>query len=344
MVFEMANHEKNNKVSVIVPVYNRVRFLTFCLESLVLQNYSNYEIIVVDDASQDGSVEIAKRFPVKCVQLKNNMGSAHARNVGVRLASGEYLAFIDSDCCAKRDWISKMVGYLEQIPDCVGVNGTYKEDLSNTFISEFAFRINRFKEAQSPKYINTCNTTSFMCRREDFIRVGGFPEFSTFLGKEVRGHEDAALAYLLTKDRKKKILMAHDVGVSHYFRPKWHEFISQQFLYASRLGMHGICHAGWFSDVSSFARKKTLFQILCLGIALFFTLIAFFMPLAVIFALAGLLIFILSYRKFLKEYRGFYCRTKAVLTLIVTSLTWGIAGLYGMLKGVILVKKDVKKL
>lgn len=338
-MLEMTNQKRNKKVSVIVPVYNRVKLLAFCLESLVAQDYSNYEIIVVDDASQDGSVEVAKKFPIKLVQLETNMGSAHARNIGAHIASGEYLAFIDSDCCATHDWISKMVRYLEQHSGCVGVNGTYKEDLSNTFISEFAFRINRFKETQSPKYINTCNTSSFMCRREDFIRVGGFPKFSTRLGNEVRGREDATLAYLLTKDGKKKIFMAHDVVVSHYFRPKWREFISQQFLYASRLGMHGICHAGWFSDISSFARKKTLFQILCLSFASLSTLIAFFMPSAVIFALAGLSVFILSYRKFLREYRGFYCRVKAVLALIATSLIWGIAGFYGVLKGFILVKK-----
>ena len=151
------------------------------------------------------------------------------------------------------------------------------------------------------------------------------------------------LAYVLTKDGKCKIVMAPDIQVSHYFRPTWRGFISQQSLYASCLGMHGIRYSNWFSDVSSFPRRKTALQILCLGGALLALAITIFAPLAVTFSIIGLSIFFLSYKEILKEYRGACFKIKAALALVVTSLTWGAAGCYGLLKGLLCATEHAKR-
>lgn len=90
------------KVSVIVPVYNASEYLKTCLNSLVNQTMKNMEIIVIDDGSSDDSLEIIKNFSIKYPFLKyyhneKNLGQSEVRNIGLSLASGEYIGFIDAD-------------------------------------------------------------------------------------------------------------------------------------------------------------------------------------------------------------------------------------------------------
>ena len=92
------------KVSVIVPVYNTADYVVRCLESIVAQTLTDIEILVIDDGSTDNSPEILKSFADKEsrveIRSRENSGLADTYNLGIELARGEYLAFIDSD-----DWI-----------------------------------------------------------------------------------------------------------------------------------------------------------------------------------------------------------------------------------------------
>ncbi len=103
---------RNPLVSVIVPVYNVEKYLYQCLESIVIQTYSNIEVIVVNDGSPDNSDLIIKEFSSKDSRIKlinqKNAGLSAARNAGIKDATGEYIMFVDSD-----DWIeSSMVEEL----------------------------------------------------------------------------------------------------------------------------------------------------------------------------------------------------------------------------------------
>lgn len=92
------------RISVIVPVYKVEEYLTKCVESIRAQSYSNLEIILVDDGSPDGSGKLCDAFAQQDPRIrvihKHNGGLSSARNAGIEAASGEYLAFVDSD-----DWI-----------------------------------------------------------------------------------------------------------------------------------------------------------------------------------------------------------------------------------------------
>ena len=94
------------KISIIVPIYNTENHLRKCLESLVNQTLEEIEIILVNDASPDDSnvimEEYQQKYPdrVKCIYFKKNMSQGGARNKGIKIASGEYIMFVDSD-----DWI-----------------------------------------------------------------------------------------------------------------------------------------------------------------------------------------------------------------------------------------------
>jgi glycosyltransferase involved in cell wall biosynthesis len=91
------------KLSVIIPNYNKEKYIASCLDSILQQTYNNYEILIVDDCSLDHSSEILnkyqKKFPniIKPIYLDTNRGVSNARNIGIENANGEYVTFIDSD-------------------------------------------------------------------------------------------------------------------------------------------------------------------------------------------------------------------------------------------------------
>ena len=103
-------------VSVIVPVYNVAPYLREALDSVVGQSYRNLEIIIVDDGSTDGSAEICDEYrsdPRVRVIHQENRGLSNARNVGLDVSSGVYIAFLDSDDAFHPDFIQKMVDKIE---------------------------------------------------------------------------------------------------------------------------------------------------------------------------------------------------------------------------------------
>lgn len=90
------------KVSVIIPVYNTEKFLRKCLDSVCNQTLQDIEIICINDCSTDGALEILREYArkdkrIKLIELLENCGAAKARNIGIDIAEGEYLGFVDSD-------------------------------------------------------------------------------------------------------------------------------------------------------------------------------------------------------------------------------------------------------
>ena len=91
----------NQTISVIVPVYNVAQYLSQCVSSILSQDYGGLEVILIDDGSTDASGEICDQYAAKDSRVRvihqKNGGAAAAKNAGLRLASGDYLAFADSD-------------------------------------------------------------------------------------------------------------------------------------------------------------------------------------------------------------------------------------------------------
>lgn len=89
------------KISIIVPIYNVKKYIERCLNSIIKQNFTKFEVILVDDGSTDGSGEVADNYADKFdfikVVHKRNAGLGFARNTGLKYANGEYVLFIDSD-------------------------------------------------------------------------------------------------------------------------------------------------------------------------------------------------------------------------------------------------------
>ena len=102
----------------IIPVYNVEEYLDKCLESLLNQHYSDMEILVVDDKSTDGSLNIAKKYEkytnVKVIAKERNSGLSDTRNVGIKESCGQYIMFLDSDDYVENGCIAKIQGIIEK--------------------------------------------------------------------------------------------------------------------------------------------------------------------------------------------------------------------------------------
>jgi len=101
------------RVSVVVCAYNAERTMEACLASLETLDYPDYEVIVVNDGSKDRTLEISERFSYCRIISQENKGLSVARNVGAEAATGEIVAYTDSDCVADPDWLTYLVAKME---------------------------------------------------------------------------------------------------------------------------------------------------------------------------------------------------------------------------------------
>ena len=116
-------------VSIIIPIYNAESSLEMCLSSVCRQTHKDIEIILVDDGSIDLSREIYSRYAKDDVRVKTirqkNQGAAHARNRGIKIARGHFVAFVDSDDYIEPDMIEKMLSFAENAPNQLTICGMF---------------------------------------------------------------------------------------------------------------------------------------------------------------------------------------------------------------------------
>lgn len=126
------------KVSVIIPVYNVEKYLVRCLDSIMAQDYDDFEVICVNDCSPDSSEKILEdyksRYPDKMHVLKNpeNMGQGRSRINGLNYSTGQYIMFIDSDDYIKPDYIKTFINAIEK-EKCELVVGGYVRDIDGEY-------------------------------------------------------------------------------------------------------------------------------------------------------------------------------------------------------------------
>lgn len=102
-------------ISIITPTYNCAQFIGETIKSVINQTYTNWEMIIVDDASNDNTEEVVKSIKderIKYIRLKENSGAATARNIAMENASGKFMAFLDSDDIWKKDKLEKQVKFM----------------------------------------------------------------------------------------------------------------------------------------------------------------------------------------------------------------------------------------
>lgn len=259
------------KVSVVVPVYNKKKYIKRCINSLVNQNFSEYEIIIVDDGSSDGSSIICDEYRkydfIQVIHTKN-MGRVHARKIGVQHATGEYLTFVDSDDYVEKNFLnvlySEAVSRNADIVEC-GMNIVLNEKIIGQAKSIYQARVygkTDIKEEILPTMFFSQNRhesglLASMCNklfRRDFFRIDflessgkinsgedGVCVFSLMLECDVYCVVDLSLYYYVQNSIVEKStfnksdIINIELLYKYYARKKFDTFMNQIYLY---LGMN----------------------------------------------------------------------------------------------------------
>lgn len=169
------------RVSVIMPAYNQERFVGAAIASVLAQTFVDYELILIDDGSTDGTGEIVHSFawdkrivPVS----QENRGVSAARNRGLEMARGHYAAFLDADDLWDPGWLTKAVGVLNHKPTACGVVGSWRYiDASGSALPQ-ATNIIAPATIEMPQLLlgNPISPSSVVVRLESARLAGGFPE------------------------------------------------------------------------------------------------------------------------------------------------------------------------
>lgn len=208
------------KVSVIVPTYNAEGFIALCLDALITQNFTPFEIIVVDNGSHDKTCEIIKRYSTVRLLYQNDIQSSYAaRNIGITQAKGDILAFTDADCIPEKDWLENAINHFkEKNIDMLGgkIEFMYSSPPTGAEILDSLLNMQN-KENVLKK--NSSVTANFFIKGGIFNLLGGFPEVIS--GGDIRFSRKATL-------KGYKLFYAENVIVKHPAR-KLGELLSKSW-------------------------------------------------------------------------------------------------------------------
>jgi GT2 family glycosyltransferase len=251
------------KVSVVVCVYNGERTIDSCLASLEKLNYPNYEVVVVNDGSTDGTRQIAENYDYIRLIHQENMGLSEARNVGIRHSSGEIVAFTDADCMADPDWLTHLVARF-QSSEFGAVGGPNLTPPDDAFVASCVAvspgaPTHVLLDDEVAEHIPGCNMAF---RREALQAIDGFDPIFRAAG------DDVDLCWRL-QNKGFKIGFSPAAVVWHFRRNTIRDYLKQQrgygkaetllfFKHPSRFNVLG--QSRWFGriygDLSSFLLSR----------------------------------------------------------------------------------------
>jgi teichuronic acid biosynthesis glycosyltransferase TuaG len=183
----------NPLISIITPVYNVENFIKETIESVLIQTYSNWELILIDDGSTDKSSEICKKYVIKDKRIKyfykKNGGQASARNLGIKNAKGDYITFLDSDDLYFKDKLENHLYDLKKYNAdfYYGAGLMLFENRTTNKIESYDWFYGEFSGTDFFKILyHSCavNINTVLVKRNLFNTVGLFDESSILRGTE----------------------------------------------------------------------------------------------------------------------------------------------------------------
>ena len=242
-------------ISVVVAVRNEREYIKECIQSLFNQNYGNYEVIVVDGMSDDGTYELLKDLQKKYnfKLLRNEKKNAAAgRNIGIKEAKGEAIAFIDGDAVASKDWLKNIKKAFEK-SGAIGAGGVdllpeeseYKAKAIGLVMTSPLARGGKFNPStqhamiEKERFVEHIPTCNLCLKKEIFDKVGMFDE------SFVKG-QDLELNFRIVKAGY-KLFYSPFIQVIHYRKQHIRHFARQIYKWAKakvaiikKHGMYGI--------------------------------------------------------------------------------------------------------
>ncbi len=174
---KVPKNQQNGLVSVIIPNYNHAQYISDAIQSVLNQEYRQFEIIVVDDGSTDNSREVVAQFGDKVKYIwQENQGLSAARNTGIAVANGEYIGLLDADDIYEPDFMSVLVSLMAEHPDVDGVHCGYRfVDHQNNPLPQIEART--IPEGQLYQQLLNSNflvPESILVRKHCYSKVGPF--------------------------------------------------------------------------------------------------------------------------------------------------------------------------
>ncbi|MEU5721991.1 glycosyltransferase family A protein [Micromonospora sp. NPDC047738] len=208
----------NPLVSVVIPCYNRARTVELCVRSVRQQTYPAIEIIVVDDASSDGSAGVAESAGATVLRLPTNSGPGAARNLGAERARGEILFFLDADVALEPGSVAAAVAKLRSTPRLGAICGVLRPEslLSDNLVAEYrALQMYHWWLAREGP-MEGLHTALCAMRAEVFREIGPFnpdlrhteaPEYGHRIRQRYDVHSTAAIAGVHDHDTTLRVLL-----------------------------------------------------------------------------------------------------------------------------------------
>ncbi len=213
-------------ISVIVPVHNGSKYIARCLEALRGSSYESFEIVVVDDASTDNTVQICRDLGVTVTGLSAQSGPASARNHGAKKARGEILLFIDSDVLVYENTVGLVARTFKENPDTSALFGSYDDTPSAPdFLSQYRNLLHHYVHQRSSRIAKTFWAGCGAVRRKVFTELNGFDDhhFGT------PSIEDIEFGYRMS-EKGYKIILDRQLQVKHLKHWGWHSLIKTDIL------------------------------------------------------------------------------------------------------------------
>ncbi len=212
-------------VSVVIPSYNSRRTIRECLHALTHQDYPHPIEIIVVDSSDDGTEEIIQtEFPeVTCIHLPRKTDPGTGRRLGVERSQGKLILFIDSDCVAPPDWVSRYVALHQKYPNVAAIGGAVVNGNPPNILTSWAGYIAEFREflpQQPGGFVRHLPTLNISYKRWVFQKYG-------FFDPRLYPQEDLVFNYRLVQNGE-KILFDPSIVVRHKHNPSLKAFLRHQ--------------------------------------------------------------------------------------------------------------------
>jgi len=202
---------KQPLVSIVVTTYNSSKYIKQCIESIAAQTYTNYEVIFVDNASQDSTIEIVQKLAkillkdkrVVIIQSKRNRGYCGGNNIGIKHSKGDYIAIVNPDIILDKNWLETLVQALEKNPNIAACQGKilYNKKIINSTgnltdkygatLCRGEFELDRNQYITGSEGFFYISGAAFLARR-DPLQQAGFFDVLLFLY-----HDDLDLCWRL---------------------------------------------------------------------------------------------------------------------------------------------------
>lgn len=223
----MAAFSGQPSVSIIIPTWNGAGRIERCLSALRNQDFGRpFEIVVVNDGSTDGTLDILARYKEVRLITQANAGPAAARNHGARAASGDIIVFTDDDCEPLANWLTEMVRPFAD-PEVVGAKGVYRTRQSNIVARFVQIEYeDRYRLLARQPTIDFIDTYSAAFRRDRFLETSGYD--SSF---PVACAEDAELSYRMSA-RGWRMVFVPAAAVYHRHPDSLVAYVRKKFKFA----------------------------------------------------------------------------------------------------------------